>query len=311
LDEHTKSLLFKIINACYETGKLPKDFIKSKSITIPKKGNSTNCTNYRTITLLSHASKILLNIIKNRLKGKIEDQLGKEQFGFRRERGTREAILRLIIERRLDMNLPTYITFIGLEKAFDKVDWFLLFGTLKRRGIDWKYRRIILRLYKDQATLIDINGTIKEAKIRKGVRQGCPVSPYLFNLLMEEAIEEMKEVTNDVKINGEEEHSIRFADDIALVTESEGNMNLMLNTLSRVIYKFHMKINATKTKTMTARRDQIYTNPVIKLNDTVIQEVEQFYLGSIITYNNTSTIDIKKRITLAKQTFIKKKQSIN
>jgi len=66
-------------------------------------------------------------------------------------------------------------------------------------------------------------------------------------------------------------------------------------------------INTTKTKTMTARRDQIYTNPVIKLNDTVIHEVEQFsYLGCIITYNNTSTIDIKKRITLAKQTFVKK-----
>jgi len=84
---------------------LPKDFIKSKSITILKKVNATNCTNYRTITLLPHASKILLNvIIKNRLKGKIEDQLGKEQFGFRRERErTREMILalRLIIERRL------------------------------------------------------------------------------------------------------------------------------------------------------------------------------------------------------------------
>ncbi|VVC25180.1 Reverse transcriptase domain [Cinara cedri] len=207
-----------------------------------------------TITLLSHASKILLNIIKNRLQGKIEGQLGKEQFGFRRERRTREAILalRLIIERRLDVNLPTYITFIDLEKAFDKIDWFLLFGILKRKGIDWKNRRIILRLYKDQPTLIDINGTIKEAKIRKCVRQGCPLSPYLFNLFMEEAIEEMKEVTNSVRINGEVVHSIRFADDIALVAESEDSMNLMLNILSWVMDKFHMKINATKTKTMTA-----------------------------------------------------------
>jgi len=236
LHELTKSLLFKIINECYETEKLPKDFIKSKSITIPKKGNATNCTNYRTITLLSHASKILLTIIKNRLKRKIEDQLGKEQFGFRREgereRRTREAILalRLILERRLDVNLPTYITFIVLEKAFDKVHWFLLFGALKRRGIDWKDGRIILRLYKDQATLVDINGTLKKAKIRKGVRQICPLSPYLFNLFMEEVIEEMKEVTNGVRINGEEVHSIRFADDIALVAESEDNMNLLLNT---------------------------------------------------------------------------------
>jgi hypothetical protein len=200
-----------------------------------------------------------------------------------------------------------------LEKAFDKVDWFLLFGTLKKRDIDWKDRRIILRLYKDEATLIRINGTIKEAKIRKGVKQGCPLSPYLFNLFMEEAIEEMKEVTNGVRINGEEVRSIRFAGEIALVTESEGNMNLMLNTLSRVMDKYHMKINATKTKTMTARRDQIYTNSVIKLNDTVIQEVEQFsYLGSIITYNNTSTIDIKKKNNFSQTNIHKKKtQSIN
>ncbi|KAF0773595.1 Reverse transcriptase domain-containing protein [Aphis craccivora] len=122
----------------------------------------------------------------------------------------------------------------------------------------------------------------KEAKIRKGVRQGCPLSPYLFNLFMEEAIEEMKEVTNSVRTNGDKVHSIRFADDIALVTKSEGNMNLMLNTLSRVMDKYHMKINATKTKTMTARRDQIYTNPVIKLNDT--KKFIKTFVWSVLLY---------------------------
>lgn len=102
---------------------------------------------------------------------------------------------------------------------------------------------------------------------------------------MEETIEDMKVVTNGVRINGEEVHNIRFTDDIALVAESENNMNLMLNRLSNVMDKYHMKINATKTKTITAQKNQIYTNPVIKLNETVIQAVEQFpYLGSIITY---------------------------
>lgn len=132
-------------------------------------------------------------------------------------RGTREAIiaLRQILERRLDLNLNTYTTFIDLEKAFDKINWKLLFNTLRDRKIDWRDRRVILRLYKDQKTLVDINGEVREAKIRKGVRQGCPLSPYLFNLFIEGAMTEMKQQINGVVINGQKVHSIRFADDIA------------------------------------------------------------------------------------------------
>jgi len=105
LDKLTKSLLFNIYSNCYKTGKLPNDFIKSKSITILKKGNATNCTNYKTVTLLLDASKILLNVIKNKLKVKIEEQQGEDQFRFRIDRETRDAILalRLILERRLDV----------------------------------------------------------------------------------------------------------------------------------------------------------------------------------------------------------------
>lgn len=117
-----------------------------------------------------------------------------------------------------------------------------------------KDRRVILRLYKDQKTLVDINGEVREAKIRKGVRQGCPLSPYLFNLFIEDAIEEMKQQTKGVIINGQKVHSIRFAVDIALVAESPEEMNEMLNTLSNILDEYHLKINAKKkTKTMTVR----------------------------------------------------------
>lgn len=95
-----------------------------------------------------------------------------EHGGFRREQGTREAILalELIIERSLDVNLSTYKIFIDLEKTFNKIDWLSLFEILKKSGIDWSDRNIILKFYKNQATLIDINETIEKAKIRKSVR---------------------------------------------------------------------------------------------------------------------------------------------
>lgn len=177
MGEEYEEKLYKIIKECYNTGTLPPDFIKSKTITLPKKGNATECGNYRTIALLSHASKILLNIIKNRLKDKVDRHLSEDQFGFRKGRGTREAILALrqILERRLDVNKATFTTFIDLEKAFDKIDWKLLFTTLKNKGVDWRDRRIIFNLYKTQTTQIDVNGVMEEAKIRKSVRTGLPL----------------------------------------------------------------------------------------------------------------------------------------
>lgn len=310
MNESTKDKMFKIVNDCYETGEIPKDFVQSKCITIPKKGNANNCSNYRTISLLSHASKILLNIIKNRLKGKIEEQIDEDQFGFRKNRGTREAIiaLRQILERRLDVNLTTYVTFIDLEKAFDKVDWALLFKTLKDRKVDWKDRRMILKLYKTQTTVIDVNGTLKEAKIRRGVRQGCPLSPYLFNLFIEESINQMKETTEGIDINGHNIHSIRFADDIALVGRTAEEMNNMLNVLSIALDKYKLKINANKTKLMIVQKEQnTLPNENIMLSNTPIQQVQEFcYLGSYISFDNQTKTDVIRRIALAKQAFMKK-----
>lgn len=315
LDSNTEKLLFDVIKECYNKGTLPEDFVKSKTITLPKKGNASDCSNYRTIALLSHASKILLNIIKNRLKMKVEQNIEEDQFGFRRGRGTREAILALrqILERRIEVNKDTFATFIDLEKAFDKIDWIKLFKTLKVKGIDWRDRRIILNLYRDQKTEIDVNGSKKEAKIRQGVRQGCPLSPYLFNLFIEDSITTMKEITAGVKINGNQVHCVRFADDIVVLSESESEMENMLKVLADNLDEYKLKINAKKTKTMLITKletNQINLN--ITLNNIPLEQVREFcYLGSCITCNNKSNSEIKRRIAQAKQAFLNKYQLLS
>jgi len=125
----------------------------------------------------------------------VEERLENDQFGFRKGKGTREAIiaLRQLLERRIDVNKATFIAFVDLEKAFDKIDWKLLFNTLRKAGIDWKDRRLILNSYKGQSSEIYVNGSKRQAKIRQRERQGCPLSPYLFNLFIEYAIDEMKD----------------------------------------------------------------------------------------------------------------------
>ena len=81
-------ILTKLINTIYETEEWPKDFTELTMITLKKKTQVTKCSDHRTISLIAHTAKIL----RRRIERKIEDVLGEDQFGFRRGKGTRDAI---------------------------------------------------------------------------------------------------------------------------------------------------------------------------------------------------------------------------
>ncbi|VVC32502.1 Reverse transcriptase domain [Cinara cedri] len=152
-----------------KTGEIPKDFKESIIIPIPKKATADKCNEFRTISLMAHAAKILVKIICTRIESIVEKELGDDQFRFRRNKGTREAILslRLLIEKQIEFNKDTFIAFIDLEKAFDKVPWKGLFYTLEGIGADYKDRRIIYNLYKDQSAIIKVTDKTETAIIRR------------------------------------------------------------------------------------------------------------------------------------------------
>jgi len=128
-------------------------------------------------------SKILTIIMSRRMEYKIEAILSEDQFGFRKNMGTREAILakRIIIEKRIRKDKPTYIAFVDIEKAFDNVNWAIMFKILKRAGIKYTERRLLFKLYQKETVVIRFGETAEEARKRKGVRQGCNLSPSIFN----------------------------------------------------------------------------------------------------------------------------------
>ena len=169
LGEHATKELIGICQEIYVTGIWPEDFLQSLIVPIEKKRNATNCEDYRTISLLSHASKIMLKVVHRRLEGRMETLhfLGEDQYEFRRGKGTREAIgaLRVISERSIEHGNDLYICFVDYEKAFDRVDWTKLMNTLKRLGVDWRDRQLITNLYMGQSFSIRINGEKSEEGI--------------------------------------------------------------------------------------------------------------------------------------------------
>ena len=110
LGEGGLKILTKLINPIYETGEWPKDFTEVTMIALKKKTRAIKCSEHRTVSLIAHTAKIL----RRRIERKIEDVLGEEQFGFRRGKGTRDAIgmMRIIAERTLEIDEELCICFI-------------------------------------------------------------------------------------------------------------------------------------------------------------------------------------------------------
>jgi hypothetical protein len=150
--------------------------------------------------------------------------LTEDQFGFRRGKDTREAILALrqVIEKENRKRKITYIAFVNLEKAFDNVDWKTIFKILKRVGVTYKDRRIIKSLYEQEIGVVRCGNSREEAEIRKVVKQGCTLSPSLFNLYVQETVNKVREeIEVGVRINGERLDMLRFADNIAIIADNE------------------------------------------------------------------------------------------
>ena len=137
----------------------------------------------------------ILRVILNRNKTNIREKLSDEQFGYKPGKGTRNATLclRAIIEKCIEKQQDLYICFIDYVKAFDCVKHDKLMEFLERLDIDGKDIRLIRNLYYGQKAAIRLNGEIgKWVDIQKGVRQGCILSPDLFNLYSEEALRKIK-----------------------------------------------------------------------------------------------------------------------
>ena len=120
-------MLLKCCTQCqqiWKTQQWPQDWKRSVIIPIPKKGNAKECSDYRTIALISHASKVMLKILQARLQQYVNRELPDVQAGFRKGRGTRDQIANIcwITEKAREFQKNIYFCFIDYAKAFDFMD---------------------------------------------------------------------------------------------------------------------------------------------------------------------------------------------
>ena len=181
-------VLHSIHQHIWKTQQWPQDLKRSIFILVPKKANTKECSNYRTIVLISHTSKVILKIFRARLQQQVNHELSDVQAGFRKGRGTRDQIadIHWITEKARKFQKNIYLCFIDSTKACDCVDHNKLWKILKEMGISDHLTCLLRNLCADQeATVRTGHGTTNCFQIGKGVRQGCILSPCLFNLYAE------------------------------------------------------------------------------------------------------------------------------
>ena len=198
---------------------------------------------------------------------------------------------------------------IDYQKAFDRVNHDKLVEVMEKAGIPELERRLIINLYWNQKAAVRWDSDItRNVNINRGVRQGCILSPILFNLYSEFMISEALEEEEGVKLNGVNINNLRYADDAALVAYSKTNLQNMLDKLKETGKKYGMSINVKKTKVMVvSKAGKIQCQ--ITLDNNVLEQVSQYkYLGSWITEDARCDTEIKARIAMAKQAFWNNKE---
>ena len=181
-------MLHSICQQIWKTQQWTQDLKRSVFIPVPKIDNAKECSNYRTIALISHTSKVMLQILQARLQQYVNHELPDVQAGFRKGRGNRDQIanIRWIMEKAREFQKNIYFRLIDYAKAFDWVDRNKLWKILKEMGIPDQLTCLLRNLYAGQEAIGRTgHRTTDWFQIGKRVCQGCILSPCLFNLYAE------------------------------------------------------------------------------------------------------------------------------
>ena len=227
----------------------------------------------------------------------MERELPDVQARFRRGRGTRDQIanIRCIMEKTREFQKVIYFCFIDCTRAFDCVDHNKLWVSLQNMGVPNHLICLLKNLYADQeATVRTEHGLTEWFKVEKGVRQGCILSPYLFNLHAEHIIRNagLEETEIGVKIAGGKINNLRYADDTTLMAENEEDLKNLLLKVKKESAKAGLLLNIKKTKIMSTGN----VNGT-RIDGEEIETVTDFiFLGSKINNDSDCTHEIKRRL---------------
>ena len=204
--------------------------------------------------------------------------------------------MKRILEKRREVNRETHIAFIDFEKAFDNVDRCKLWTIMKNNGYPPHLIEVVKSLYKETKVIINTGKSkTEELKTNKGVKQGCSLSPTLFNIYIDDLLKRWKNEVEPGILIGPNKYlnMLMYADNIAIIQQTENELQRSVYKLNEIAGEYNMKISLKKSKIM-AHHGKFPTRSKIVIDNKLIERTNHFnYLGCDITYDRDKDIENK------------------
>ena len=279
--------------------KLPEQWYEGIIKPIFKEGNREVLSNYRGITISCVCYKILVCIIEEQVTNYAEDKdiYGEGQGAFRKGRRCEDNIFSLkgICSIRKSKKQKTYLAFIDVSKAFDTVDRCTLFHHIWQKGVQGKMWRIIRMLYRKVDNKVIFGSFQSESfLVNNGVKQGCVLSPTLFNMVIED-LDTMLNQCNGIHVGDYKINGLYYADDVVLMANNETDLQDMLNIAGAFGEKWGLKFNNKKSQVMIIGKR--WSDKQWHLGGLTISEAKCYkYLGVMINRHLTDTNHINDHL---------------
>ena len=314
LDTRGEEQLTQLFQDIWAEGCVPDKWKHASVVMIYKgKGLDTDPANYRPISLLNTMYKLFASIMQTRVSSQLDGSLRRSQYGFRQSRGARHALhlLRRAMEFSDFTDKPLHLLFLDWKQAFDSVDHNALLIALRRFGISEDLLAIIRSIYDAPTFEVKgLNGVLAQGEVRAGIRQGCPLSPYLFIMVLTVLLEDVDKAllqkgvpTNTWSVNGPI-FDVEYADDTLLLGLTIPQLQSILRQVEEEAELYGMSLNADKTE-LLCHPDHTAPNMYFRNGSKVPTSTQVKYLGSMVSWQNSFSTAFKHRSALAEQAYKK------